>query len=58
MAAYLGADLDITNPEEFRKYIEQLKKWYGSSEYRAIIGFRHRAADSTLLIVYGGVSVQ
>jgi uncharacterized protein (DUF1330 family) len=80
MAAYLVADLDITNSDEFQKYVEkvvatvkqyggrylirggdvqvlegasktkrltilefpsaeQLKKWYDSPEYQAIIGF-------------------
>jgi uncharacterized protein (DUF1330 family) len=99
MAAYLVADLEINNPDEFQKYsekvvatvrqyggkylirggdvqvlegaskakrltilefptVEQLKKWYSSPGYQAIIGFRHRAAASNLLIVHGGVLVQ
>jgi uncharacterized protein (DUF1330 family) len=99
MATYLIADLEISNPDEFKKYsekvvatvkqyggkylvrggdvqilegaskakritilefptVEQLKKWYFSPEYQAIIGFRHRAALSNLLIVHGGVLAQ
>ncbi len=38
--------------------VEQLKKWYYAPEYQAIIGFRHRAAVSNLLIVHGGVLVR
>lgn len=38
--------------------VEQLQKWYNSPEYQAIMGFRHRAAVGTLLIVHRGVSVQ
>ena len=98
MAAYLVADIVITNPEEFQKYgdkvvatirqyggrylvrggqteilegtskakrvtilefpsVEQLKKWYNSPEYQAIIGFRARATISNLLIVHGGISI-
>lgn len=99
MAAYLVADLEITNPNEFQKYgekvvaivkqyggrylirggdvqvlegvskskrltilefpnVEQLKKWYTSPEYQAIIGFRQRAAAGSLLIVSNGAAVQ
>ena len=95
MAAYLVADLEITNPDEFQKYgekvtatikqyggtylirggqpdvlegtwrarrvtilefpsVEQLKAWYTSPEYQAIIGFRHRGAKCDLVMVHGG----
>lgn len=99
MAAYLVADVEVRNPDEFRKYsdrvvatvkqyggrylirggetevlegtskarritilefpsVEQLKRWYNSPEYQAIVGFRARSTMSTLLVVSGGVVVQ
>ena len=33
--------------------VEQAKTWYDSLEYSAIIGIRHRSADSNILIVHG-----
>jgi uncharacterized protein (DUF1330 family) len=99
VAAYLVADVEVTNPDEFQKYsdrvvatvkqyggrylirggqtevlegaskarritilefpsVDQLKRWYHSPEYQAIVGFRARSTISTLLCVSGGVAVQ
>ncbi|MGZ3646050.1 MAG: DUF1330 domain-containing protein [Ktedonobacteraceae bacterium] len=33
--------------------IEQAKAWYNSPEYLAIIGIRHHAANSKMLLVQG-----
>ncbi|HLI08718.1 MAG TPA: DUF1330 domain-containing protein [Ktedonobacteraceae bacterium] len=94
MAAYIVADIEVTDPEEYQRYarqtpgtlepyggkfivrggqpealegdwqpkriviiefpnIEQLKAWYNSPAYSAIMGMRHNSANSNILIVQG-----
>ena len=94
MAAYIVVDVEITNPEEYRTYtqqvlptiekyggkfivrggqtealegdwqpgrfvilefpgVEQARTWYSSPEYTAIIGIRHRASNSRMLLAQG-----
>lgn len=33
--------------------VEQAKTWYNSPEYTAIIGIRHRAANSRMILAHG-----
>ncbi len=33
--------------------VEQAKAWYNSPEYTAIIGIRHRSANSRMILVQG-----
>ena len=33
--------------------VEQARTWYSSPEYSAIIGIRHRAANSRMILVQG-----
>ncbi len=94
MAAYLIADMVVTDPEGIKEYrervgatieqyggkflarggacevlegnwqphrlvllefesVEQAKRWYNSDEYAAIIGIRHRTADTNFVLVQG-----
>ena len=53
MAAYVIAQIDITDPETFKEYQALVPAWHASPEYEKPLAIRIASATGTLLLVDG-----